>query len=70
MTMLVNYPTKKLLKAAVGQRLNYTEVSVFGPEYKRDGTLTVAHRPSIQGNGGREYFARVTMENGLIKSVS
>lgn len=67
MTMLVNYPTKKDLKAAIGQRLRYTETSLFGPEYRSDGVLYVAHRPHLQG--GREYFAQVTMRDGLIAAV-
>ena len=70
MTMLVNYPTKKALKSAVGQSLDYTETSVFGPEYRPDGVITVAHRPRLQGESGREFFARVTMSGGLIKAVS
>jgi len=67
--MLVHYATKKDLKAAIGQSLRYTETSAFGPEYKPDGMLTVAHRPAIQGGKGREYFAQVTMKNGLIAGV-
>lgn len=68
MTMLVLYPTKKELKAAVGQRLRYRETSMFGPEYRDDGVLTVAHRPHLTGKG-REYFARVHMHDGLITKV-
>ena len=68
MTMLVNYPTKKALKMSVGEPLKYTETSLFGPEYRDNGTLTVAHRPHLQG--GREYFARVTMSGGKIVKVT
>lgn len=68
MTMLVLYPTKKELKAAVGQGLRYRETSLFGPEYRPNGVLTVAHRPHLTGRG-REYFARVHMVNGLIHKV-
>ena len=69
MTMLVHYESKKALKAAVGQRLDYSETSMFGPEYRDDGVLTVARRPHLQG-GGREFFARVTMKNGVIRAVA
>lgn len=69
MTMLVLYDTKKALKAAVGQPLRYRETSLFGAEYRPDGTLTVAHRPHMTGKG-REFFARVTMAGGLIKKVT
>jgi hypothetical protein len=66
--MIAVYPSKKELKANVGKRLKYIETSMFGPEYTPNGTLTVANRPHITGIG-REFFAQVTMENGLIKSV-
>lgn len=66
--MLVNYPSKKDLKAAVGQRLKYEETSMFGPEYRSTGRFTVARRPHLQG-GGREFFATVTMKDDLIVKV-
>ncbi len=69
MTMVVNYPSKKVLKENVGKRLKYTETSMFGPEYASNGWLTVANRPHITGLG-REFFARVLMENDLIKKVT
>lgn len=69
MTMLVLYPSKKVLKENIGKALKYRETSMFGPEYRDNGTLTVANRPSMTGLG-REFFAQVTMENGLISKVS
>jgi hypothetical protein len=66
--MIFNYPSKKELKAAIGQPLRYTETSLFGAEYKADGMITGANRPHITGLG-REFFAQVYMQNGLIKSV-
>jgi len=66
--MIFNYPSKKELKAAIGQPLRYTETSLFGAEYKADGMITGANRPHITGKG-REFFAQVCMQNGLIKSV-
>lgn len=69
MTMLVTgYATKAELKKAVGQRLKYQETSMFGEEYKENGTLYVARRPHMLG-GGREFFAAVTMKDGLIAKV-
>ena len=68
--MLVPYESKKAMKAEIGKTLRYTETSCFGPEFKADGSFSVAHRPAIdRGDGGREFFARVTMENGKIRSV-
>lgn len=66
--MIFNYSSKKELKAAIGQPLRYTETSLFGAEYKADGMITGANRPHITGKG-REFFANVYMQNGLIKSV-
>lgn len=68
MTLVVNYPSKKELKAAVGEPLKYIETSMFGPEYVPTGRLTVANRPHITGTG-REFFAEVYMEDGRIKGV-
>ena len=69
MTMIAVYPSKKELKANIGKPLRYIETSMFGAEYRPNGKLVVANRPHITGIG-REFFAEVTMENGLIKKVS
>jgi hypothetical protein len=68
MTLVVKYPSKKALKENVGKPLRFIETSLFGPEYRADGVLTVANRPHITGLG-REFFANVTMANGLIARV-
>jgi hypothetical protein len=68
MTMLALYPTKKEIKANIGKKLKYRETSAFGNEYKSDGSFTVCNRPSITGMG-REWFAVVTMKEGLISKV-
>ena len=68
MTMLVHYNSKKLLKAAIGQLLRYSETSLFGEEFRSDGWLTVAHRPHMTGRG-REFFSRVFMSEGRIAKV-
>ena len=67
--IVFNYASKKNLKASIGKPLRYIETSLFGPEYKDNGKLTGANRPHITGKG-REFFANVTMENGIIKAVS
>jgi hypothetical protein len=64
--MGANYHTKKDLKAAVGQPLDYEETSFFGPEYKENGTFCVVG-PSPRE---RKWFASVTMKDGLIAKVS
>jgi hypothetical protein len=66
--LVFNYESKKVLKEQVGKPLRYIETSMFGEEYKANGMLTGANRPHITGKG-REFFANVVMENGLIKAV-
>lgn len=63
--MGANYKSKKDLKAAVGQPLRYTETSMFGAEYKADGTFCVVG-PSPHE---RKWFAEVTMCGGKITKV-
>jgi hypothetical protein len=66
--LVFNYESKKALKESIGKPLRYIETSIFGDEYQDNGILTGANRPHITGKG-REFFANVTMENGLIKGV-
>lgn len=68
--LILNYASKKDLKACIGEPLRYRETSIFGPEYNRNGKLYGSNRPSITGIKGREFFAEVTMRDGLIKAVS
>ena len=68
MTMLAGYPTKKELKASIGKPLRYRETSIFGNEYQPNGSFTVCNRPHIT-KIGKEWFARVTMKDGLISKV-
>ena len=69
MLLAIGYESKKAMKAAIGQPLSYQETSMFGPEYKSNGVLTIAHRPYITSGKGREFFANVTMKNGKIEKV-
>lgn len=66
--IVFNYPSKKVLKENVGKPLRYIETSMFGEEYRSNGTLVGANRPHITGQG-REFFAKVTMQDGLIARV-
>jgi hypothetical protein len=66
--IVFDYPSKKVLKENVGERLRYIETSMFGDEYVSTGKLTGANRPHITGQG-REFFATVTMKDGLIARV-
>ncbi len=62
--MQVHYPSKKALKESIGQSLRYTETSVFGPEFKENGTFCVA-----DSSPSRKWFAQVTMKDGKIAKV-
>ena len=64
--MVANYKTKKALKEAIGGPLNYSETSIFGPEFRPHGSFCVVG-PSAYN---RKWFAQVTMEGCLIKKVS
>jgi len=64
--MGASYKTKKDLKASVGKSLRYVETSMFGQEYKSNGSFAVVG-PCPYTN--RKWYASVVMENDLIKSV-
>jgi len=68
--LIAVYDSKKQLKEHIGKPLNYMETSIFGPEYNPNGSFVCSNRPHITKVKGREFFAQVTMENGLIKKVS
>ena len=70
MMLLTGYKSKKDLRRAIGESLVYEETSVLGAEYLESGTFCAAHRPLVTGLPGREFFARITMENGVIAKVS
>tara|TARA_R110002012_G_scaffold274215_1_gene460413 strand:+ start:262 stop:456 length:195 start_codon:yes stop_codon:yes gene_type:complete len=63
MTVILHYKTKKELKQNIGQPLNYTETSIFGAEYKSNGTVIGTNHPK------RSWFSKITIENDLIKRV-
>jgi hypothetical protein len=59
------YKSKQALKESIGKELRYEETSIFGAEYKENGKFcVVGPSPYV-----RKWYAEVTMENGLIKSV-
>lgn len=61
-----SYPTKKSLKESIGKPLRYVETSMFGQEYKPNGTLTVVGPDPYTK---RDWYATVTMKDGKIQSV-
>ena len=68
--MIFNYESKKQMKECIGQPLKYTETSLFGEEYKSDGSFVGCNRPSLpEGTGTREFFAEVTMQDDKILNV-
>jgi len=61
-----SYKTKKELKENIGKCLRYVETSFFGPEYKKNGVLTVVGPDAYKD---RKWYAAVTIEDGLITKV-
>lgn len=57
---------KKDLKAAIGTVFYPQETSMFGAEYKGDGTyVVVGPNPQV-----RTWFAQVTVKDGVIEKVA
>ena len=68
--MILNYESKKQLKQSIGQSLKYTETSIFGNEFTPNGVFVGSNRPQLpEGTGKREFFAQVTMRDGVIAEV-
>ena len=63
--LAASYPTKKACKEAIGKPLRYVETSMFGAEYKGDGTYTVVG-PSPYD---RKWYGNITVTNGVISKV-
>ncbi len=59
------YKTKKDLKAAIGTALQYEETSMFGAEYRANGTFNVVGPSPTR----RVWYATVTMRDGVIVAV-
>ena len=74
--LILNYPSKKAIRCCIGQRLDYTETSMSGAEYRSSGNFTGSNRPynpefpKHSVRKGREYFAQVRMLDGLIAEVN
>ena len=64
--LVATYKTKKSLKENIGRPLRYQETSIFGSEYKDNGSFCVVG----PGAYNRKWYAEITMENDLIKKVS
>jgi hypothetical protein len=64
--MAANYLTKKALKESIGKSLRYEETSMFGEEFRENGTFCVVGPSPYQ----RKWYASVTMKDGKIAKVS
>jgi len=69
MMLLMGYKSKKELVASIGSPLVYKETSLFGDEYRSNGTFCGAHRPAVTGLAGREFFSEITMRDDKILIV-
>lgn len=63
--MGARYKTKKELRENVGKPLRYIETSMFGEEYKDNGSFCVVGPDPY----ARKWYAEVTMRDGLIEKV-
>jgi hypothetical protein len=61
------YKFKKDLKVSIGQPLRVVETSLFGVEFKPDGTNVVVGPDAYTK---RDWFAEVTCEGGIITAVT
>jgi hypothetical protein len=61
----LSYKTKKELKENIGKRLKYVETSLFGDEFKENGSLTGVGPSPYE----RKWYATVTIKDGLIEKV-
>jgi len=83
MTVLIRgIHSKKELATMIGQTIQgkLSDPSIFGSRDTGNGTFVVAHRPLVSGAvtrlnakgkpvKSREWFASITMENGVLKAV-
>lgn len=74
MSLILNYAYKKDIK--VGEKLDYTETSMFGREYTDNGIVLGCNRPTLREfpkhairKSGREFYASITMVDGKIAKV-
>ena len=63
--LAAHYKTKKSLTESVGKRLKYQETSLFGEEFKENGSFCVVGPSAYQ----RKWYAEVVMKEGLIAKV-
>ena len=61
--LTLHYKTKKDLKNSIGQSLKFSETSIHGDEYRRNGVMTGCNHPK------RSWFASIKMKDGKIESV-
>lgn len=83
MTVLIRgVMSKKELATMIGKNIQgkLSDPSIFGSRDTGNGTFVVAHRPLVTGTvtrmndkgklvKSREFFANITMENGILKAV-
>lgn len=64
--MGASYKTKKACRESIGKEPRFVETSMFGDEFKGDGTYTVVGpSPYV-----RNWYAQVTVKDGVISKVS
>ena len=69
MSLVLLYASKKELKENVGNYLKFRDPSIFSPDFTKDGVVYGSNRPHLTGYK-REFFANVTLKNGIITKVN
>jgi len=69
MILLLGYESVQELQSCIGKPLNYKETSIFTSNYKHNGTFVASYKPSLTQGAGKQFFVRITMKDGLIKTV-
>ena len=68
MSLVINYPSKKVLKENLGNQLRFQDHSITQSEYRNTGVVYASNRPHITGHK-REFFAQIVLKNNTIISV-
>ena len=56
--LILNYKSKKELKEQIGRPLDYTETSIFGPEYKPCGVVMGCNRTRTTNNEAENFLQK------------
>ena len=67
--LILLYESKKKLKEKVGNYLKFRDPSIFSSDFNNNGVVYGSNRPYLTGYK-REFYANVTLKNGVITKVN